>query len=31
MIITGQGGTVKAENRKPAGAMFTIRFYKGTV
>lgn len=29
MIITGQGGTVKAENRKPAGAMFTIRFYKG--
>ena len=31
MIITGQGGTVKAENRKPAGAMFTLRFYKGTV
>ena len=31
MIITGQGGTVKAQNRKPAGAMFTIRFYKGTV
>ena len=31
MLITGQGGTVKAENRKPAGAMFTIRFYKGTV
>ena len=31
MIITGQGGTVKAENRKPVGAMFTIRFYKGTV
>ena len=31
MIITGQGGTVKAENRKPAGAMFSIRFYKGTV
>ena len=31
MIIAGQGGTVKAENRKPAGAMFTIRFYKGTV
>ena len=31
MIIAGQGGTVKAENRKPVGAMFTIRFYKGTV
>ena len=31
MIITGQDGTVKAENRKPAGAMFSIRFYKGTV
>ncbi len=31
MIIAGQGGTVKAENRKSAGAMFTIRFYKGTV
>ena len=31
MIITGQGGTAKAENRKPAGAMFSIRFYKGTV
>ena len=27
----GQEGTVKAENRKPTGAMFTIRFYKGTV
>ena len=31
MIIAGQGGTVKAENRKPVGAMFSIRFYKGTV
>lgn len=31
MIITGQGGTVKAANRKPAGAVFSIRFYKGTV
>lgn len=31
MIIAGQGGTVKAENRKPTGAMFSIRFYKGTV
>lgn len=31
MIITGQGGTVKAENGKDKGARFTIRFYKGTV
>lgn len=31
MIITGQNGTVKAENRKPNGALFSIRFYKGTV
>lgn len=31
MIITSQNGTVKAENRKPSGAMFSIRFYKGTV
>ena len=31
MIITGQGGTVNAANRKPAGAVFSIRFYKGTV
>ena len=31
MIIAEQKGTVKAENRKNAGAMFTIRFYKGTV
>lgn len=31
MIITGQNGTVKAENRKDKGAIFTIRFYKRTV
>ena len=31
MIIAEQKGTVKAENRKNAGAMFTLRFYKGTV
>ena len=31
MIIAGQKGTVKAENRKNAGTMFTLRFYKGTV
>ena len=31
MIIAEQKGTVKAENRENAGAMFTIRFYKGTV
>lgn len=31
MIITSQNGTVKAENLRPNGAMFTIRFYKGTV
>lgn len=31
MIITGQNGTVKAENRKDKGAKFTIRFYKRTV
>uniref|UniRef100_UPI0040575909 sensor histidine kinase n=1 Tax=Agathobacter sp. TaxID=2021311 RepID=UPI0040575909 len=31
MIITSQKGTVKAENRKPSGAMFSIRFYKGTI
>lgn len=29
MIITGQGGTVKAENRIAGGAKFTVRFYKG--
>lgn len=31
MIITSQKGTIKAENRQPVGAMFSIRFYKGTV
>lgn len=30
-IIAEQKGTVKAENRKNTGAMFTLRFYKGTV
>lgn len=31
MIVTGQNGTVKAENQKDKGAKFTIRFYKGAV
>ena len=31
MIITGQNGTVKAENQKNGGALFTVRFYKGTL
>lgn len=31
MIISRQNGTIKAENRKPSGTVFTIRFYKGTV
>ena len=31
MIIAEQKGSVKAENRKPTGALFTIRFYKGAV
>ena len=30
-IITAQNGSVKAENRKPNGARFTVRFYKGTI
>ncbi|MCM1558685.1 MAG: HAMP domain-containing histidine kinase [Butyrivibrio sp.] len=30
-IITAQNGTVKAGNRIPAGARFTVRFYRGTV
>ncbi len=30
-IISSQNGTVKAENASPAGALFTVRFYKGTV
>lgn len=31
MIVTGQNGTIKAENRLSKGAMFTIRFYKTTL
>lgn len=31
VIITSQNGTIKADNRKSSGAMFTIRFYKGAV
>ncbi len=31
MIISGQNGTLKAENLSEGGAMFTIRFYKGAV
>lgn len=31
MIVIGQNGTIKAENKLPNGAVFTIRFYKGTV
>lgn len=30
-IITGQNGTIKAENRHAGGALFTIRFYKGII
>lgn len=31
MIIASQGGTVKAENLKDGGSLFTIRFYKTTI
>jgi len=31
MIITEQNGTIKAENAKYGGALFTVRFYKGTI
>lgn len=31
MIIARQNGTIKAENHKLGGAVFTIRFYKGTI
>lgn len=31
MIVTAQNGTIKAENIPDGGALFTIRFYKGTV
>ncbi len=30
-IITHEGGTVKAGNRRDGGAMFTVRFYKSAV
>lgn len=30
-IITQQNGTIKAENQPHGGALFTIRFYRGTV
>ena len=30
-IITSQNGTVKAENHKDGGAMFTVRFYKSVI
>ncbi len=30
-IIIKQNGTVKAENAREGGAVFTVRFYKGTV
>ena len=31
MIVTAQNGTLKAENGVNGGAVFTMRFYKGTV
>lgn len=31
MIVSRQNGTIKAENAPEGGAVFTIRFYKGTV
>ena len=31
MIVVAQNGTLKAENKKSGGAVFTMRFYKGTV
>ncbi len=31
MIITAQNGTVKAENFREGGSLFTIRFYKTTI
>lgn len=31
MIVTEQGGTISAENRREGGARFTIRFYKSVL
>ncbi len=31
MIVTSLGGTLKAENGRDGGALFTMRFYKSTV
>lgn len=31
MIVIQQNGTIKAENGRGGGAVFTLRFYKGTV
>lgn len=31
MIVSKQNGTIKAENAPEGGAVFTIRFYRGTV
>ena len=30
-VISAQGGSLKASNRKPHGAVFDIRFYKATI
>ena len=31
MILVGQNGTIKAENRSSGGAQFTLHFYKSIV
>lgn len=31
MIVTGQGGTIRAYNNKDGGAAFEIKFYKSTI
>lgn len=31
MIIQNQNGTIKVENRKKGGSLFTIKFYKGDI